>query len=400
MTAAERSLQEAARLATLREYEIRDTPTESKFDGIAQLAAEICDTPIALISLIDADRQWFKARVGCELTETSLETAFCAWTLTAPDLLEVSDTRSDPRFTTNALVVGEPYARFYAGSALRVDGGYALGAICVIDRQPRTLTPAQRRALRALARHAAAEFELRRYARAASSYAERLRELDVLKDRILNTVGHELRTPLSSIRGYLELLMDEADPLDSATARQFMTVMQRNSERLLHLVDDMLTAAQFRADGMNLRLTEVNLAELVAEVVEESRPLTDHQRVALVLASPPEVLAEAAARQLRQALKHLLLNAVRFTTHGEIRVRVTSSPRPLVVVSDTGVGIAAEELSRLFDPFYRADGADHSAVQGAGLGLTIVRAIVEAHHAEIKVESVPNVGTIVTLTFP
>ncbi|SHN41991.1 GAF domain-containing sensor histidine kinase [Cryptosporangium aurantiacum] len=398
MGGPQRSAQEAIRLRSLRDYGILDTGPEPDFDAIAQLAAEICEAPIALITLVDEQRQWFKARVGYDLEETDLSSSFCVRALGGPDVLEIQDARADPRFKDNPLVTEEPHVRFYAGAPLRVGDGYALGTVCVLDHRPRTLSPAQRRALRALARHATAEVELRRYAREAADNAGRAQELDVLKERILSTVGHELRTPLSSIRGYLEILLDDADPVDPALARQFLGVMQRNSERLLHLVDDMLTAAEFGSGAFSLRLAEVDLAALVTAVVEENRPLTDHQRVQLVLEAPERVPVPAARRPLEQALRHLLLNAIRYTVEGEIRVRVEKSPVPAVVVRDTGTGIAAEDLPRLFDPFYRAPAAEVDAVQGAGLGLTVVRAIVEAHGGTITIDSTPAVGTTVRLT--
>ncbi|MFB9323621.1 GAF domain-containing sensor histidine kinase [Cryptosporangium minutisporangium] len=398
MGGPQRSAQEANRLRSLRDQQILDTGAEPEFDSIAQLAAEICEAPIALITLVDEDRQWFKARVGYEPQETALNASFCVRALDVPDLLEVPDTRDDARFADNPMVTGEPYIRFYAGSPMRVSDGHALGTVCVLDRTPRTLSAAQRRALRALARHATAEVELRRYAHEAAGHAGRAQELDELKDRILSTVGHELRTPLSSIRGYLEVLLDDSDRLDPVLARQFLGVMQRNSERLLHLVDDMLTAAEFGTGAFSLRLADVDLAALVTAVVEENRPLTDHQRVRLVLEAPERVVVSAARRPLEQALRHLLLNAIRYTAQGEIRVRVEDNPDPAVVVSDTGAGIAAEDLPRLFDPFYRSAEADADAVQGVGLGLTVVRAIVEAHGGRITIDSEPAQGTTVRLT--
>ncbi len=374
-----------------------DLRAEPDFDSIAHLAAEICGAPIGLVTLVDGEQLWFKARVGCALTHTELDSSFCRWALDVPDLLEVPDALADPRFADNPMVAGEPYVRFYAGAPLRVGDDRALGTVCVLDHRPRRLTEAQQRALRALARHATAEVELRRYAREASGAAGRARDLEALEERILTTVGHELRTPLSSIRGYLEILLDDTEPLDPATARQFLGVMQRNSERLLRLVDDMLTAAEFSNGGISLRLADVDLTELVASVVEQSRPLTDHSAVRLLWEAPGTVRVTAARRPLEQALRHLLLNAIRFTSAGEIRVRVEPSI-PAVLVSDTGTGIAAEDLPRLFDPFYRSAAAEADAVQGAGLGLTVVRAIVEAHGGAVAIDSTPDVGTTVRLT--
>lgn len=142
---------EAARLAALEELLILDTAEEPVFDAIAALAASICETPIALISLVDRERQWFKARVGLDVRETPREVAFCAHAIVDPDPTEIRDASVDPRFFDNPLVTGDPDIRFYAGRPLRDDQGNALGTLCVIDRVPRELTPGQRDAMEHLA---------------------------------------------------------------------------------------------------------------------------------------------------------------------------------------------------------------------------------------------------------
>jgi two-component system, cell cycle sensor histidine kinase and response regulator CckA len=155
---------EAARLATLYQYEILDSETESGFDEIVRLAAYICGTPIALISLIDADRQWFKSKIGIEATETPREEAFCSYTILEPDILIVNDALTDERFNTNPLVTCEPYIRFYAGVPLITPAGVALGALCAIDRVPRELSPLQVSGLQALGHQVITQLELRRSA--------------------------------------------------------------------------------------------------------------------------------------------------------------------------------------------------------------------------------------------
>ena len=153
---------ETARLAALRQYRILDTEPERAFDDLALLASQICQTPIALITLVDADRQWFKARTGIPETQTPRAVSFCAHAIKQPDLFIVTDTRTDERFRDNPFVTGGPFVRFYAGAPLVTPEGHALGTICVIDSVPRTLTPDQREALEALRRQVEAQLELRR----------------------------------------------------------------------------------------------------------------------------------------------------------------------------------------------------------------------------------------------
>jgi GAF domain-containing protein len=152
---------EAARVAALDRYAILDSEPEQSFDDLVTLAAQICKVPIAMLSLVDDHRQWFKSKLGVQVTETPREISICAHAIQQGDLFIVPDTLQDPRFRDNPLVVGEPHVRFYAGQPLVNDDDFALGTLCVVDREPRELDPDQKDALSALGRLALRQMELR-----------------------------------------------------------------------------------------------------------------------------------------------------------------------------------------------------------------------------------------------
>jgi GAF domain-containing protein len=156
------SMDDATRVSALQKYAILDSEPEQAFDDLTLLASYVCKTPIALISLIDENRQWFKAKVGISATETSRHIAFCSTAIQQPDVFVVPDALQDERFRTNPLVVSEPHIRFYAGAPLINEDGYALGTLCVLDQTPRELAAEQRAALKALSRLVLMQMEFRR----------------------------------------------------------------------------------------------------------------------------------------------------------------------------------------------------------------------------------------------
>ena len=153
---------EKKRLKVLWQYEVLDTVPEAVFDDLTELAARICEAPIALISLVDERRQWFKSKVGTSVSETSRDVSFCAHAIKQSDLFIVPDATQDARFANNPLVTSDPKIRFYAGAPLVTADGYALGTLCIIDKVPRDLRPDQKQALGILARHVVSQLELRR----------------------------------------------------------------------------------------------------------------------------------------------------------------------------------------------------------------------------------------------
>jgi anti-sigma regulatory factor (Ser/Thr protein kinase) len=189
------SANESERLAALRRYKILDTDPEEAFDDLALLASQICATPMALITLVDAERQWFKARVGVSTRETARSLSFCAHAIQREGLFVVPDARQDDRFSDNPMVVGDPHIRFYAGAPLVTPDGHALGTLCVVDRVPRTLTREQAEALAALKRQAEAQLALRAN---LLELKQALAERDRAEDAQARSIA-QLRTALTNV---------------------------------------------------------------------------------------------------------------------------------------------------------------------------------------------------------
>ncbi len=231
---------------------------------------------------------------------------------------------------------------------------------------------------------------------------EELRELDRLKDEFVALVSHELRTPLTSIRGYLELVLDNASGDLTDEQRQFLTVVERNSDRLQRLVGDLLFVAQVDAGRLELELGHLDAAEVGAEAVEAAKPAADQKRLELRLTGDPHAYLVGDRARLAQLVDNLVSNAIKFTpAGGRVEVNVRNGAGSVTIeISDSGMGISAHEQERLFQRFYRTASATSQAIPGTGLGLAISKAIVDAHEGTIKLESGKGNGTTFRITIP
>ncbi len=228
------------------------------------------------------------------------------------------------------------------------------------------------------------------------------RESERLNDEFFALVSHELRTPLTSIIGYLELVRDEDEGL-SGDAQRFLEVVDRNAKRLLRLVGDMLFVAQVEAGRLSLERVALDLGQVVADSVEAARPAAERAGVRLTLEAAVVGQIDGDRDRVGQLVDNLVSNALKFTPEGGevvVALRAESGGRVLVAVGDDGMGIPAAEQQHLFERFFRSSAANNRAVPGVGLGLTIVKTIVEAHDGEISLESKEGVGTIVRVHLP
>jgi signal transduction histidine kinase len=392
---------EIARLAALREYGVLDTPPEAAFDRITELAAELFDAPIALVSLVDAERQWFKSAVGLGAPETPREYAFCDHTIRSDEVMVVTDALLDRRFRDNPLVLGEPEIRFYAGAPLTIAGGHRLGSLCIIDRQPRELDDVGRRRLAFLANVVVGEMNLR-LANQQLALARRQAEAAAeARAEFLFNMSHELRTPLTSIIGFSGILGASRNLPERE--RHFVQRINAASQALLAIVNDVLDIA--RLDSGEAEDQPVDLAD-VRQVAEAAVQIVEAQAGAKGLdlrLEAPERLppVRVAPARLRQVLLNLLGNAVKFTEAGHVVLSIEAGEDRLKLrVADTGVGIPADRLEQIFQRFVQADSTVARRYGGTGLGLAISHRLAERMGGELTVESEVGRGSVFTLALP
>ncbi|HVA28592.1 MAG TPA: response regulator, partial [Candidatus Baltobacteraceae bacterium] len=364
---------------------------EDAFDDITAIASYICQTPISLISLIDAERQWFKANVGLNAAETSRDIAFCDIAIQQPDILVVEDASKDPRFKNNPLVKGDPNIRFYAGAPLFTDDGHGLGSLCVIDRKPRKLSKDQLDALRRLANQVMKLFELRRALRAAS-------RLESIKSQFFANMSHEIRTPLNGVIGMAELLMQT--PLDPEQHR-FAEVLRSSSDALLTIVNDILDFSKLEAGKLELAPHAFNLERTIDTTIDLFASIAQSKNVEVATFIAPSVPVHVIGDEMRirQALTNLVGNAVKFTDVGDVTIDVSvaeATPTNALIkfsVSDTGPGVPISAQPHLFTSFAQAAASTARRHGGTGLGLAITKQLVELMGGTIGFETVPHMGS-------
>jgi signal transduction histidine kinase len=229
----------------------------------------------------------------------------------------------------------------------------------------------------------------------------KFREAEALKSTFISIISHELRTPVSLIKGYAETLSREDAQWDSAVVHDSLAVIQEEADRLAELIDNLLDASRLQAGALRLNLADVALDDLARRLVEKFKTqTTQHDLLADFPSDFPVVNGDEA--RLTQVLSNLLSNAIKYSPNGGlIRVRGAVSPLQVTLsVSDQGPGIAAPDLPHVFERFYRADSDLTRRVKGTGLGLFLAKAVVEAHGGNIWVESTPGQGTTFSFSLP
>lgn len=397
MIAADIPEDEVERLRKLHELGILDTLEEQAYDDLTRLAAEICKTPIALVSLVDSDRQWFKSHYGLDARETPRQYAFCAHAILKNDVFIVEDSSKDERFFDNPLATGGPLVKFYAGAPLIMSDNSKLGTLCVIGNEARSMSQAQKEALEALARQVVSQLELR-------LRVNELTLLDRAKDEFISMVSHELRTPLTAIYGSLSLLLKKTEPLDKKQ-QKLLEISYRNTDRLLSLVNDILDIAKIESGKLELHKNDLNINVLLQKSVELNEPYCMQCDTHIRFHYPDDneaIWVNADEQRLLQVMSNFISNAAKFTHKKdliEIDLKIEND-YAVVEVSDHGPGIPAEKQGLVFAKFKQLNTNINNKLPGSGLGLNISKNIIELQNGIVGFESVPDEKTTFYFKLP
>lgn len=397
MISAKLPVNEKNRLRKLYELGILDTLEEQAYDDLTRLAAEICNTPIALVSLVDRDRQWFKSHHGLDAKETPRDVAFCAHAILNNDVFIVEDPSKDERFQDNPLVTGEPHVNFYAGAPLIMSDNNRLGTLCVIANEARTITNDQKDALEALARQVVSQLELR-------LKVKELETLDHAKDEFISMVSHELRTPLTAIYGSLSLLVNNKAGGLTDKQQNMVEISHRNTERLLSLVNDILDIAKLESGRFDLNIEELNIGELLEKSIELNEQYCKgcETNITLNLSGHKDIMISGDEQRILQVMSNLISNAAKFT-HDSDTIEINldiDNDYATVDVTDHGPGISINQQDLLFTKFKQLDGQVNNKLPGSGLGLNISKNIIELQHGTMSFESTPNIKTTFSFKLP
>jgi signal transduction histidine kinase len=386
---------EKERLATLRASQLLDTAPEEVYDRLVRLAAGICETPVALVSLVDETRQWVKAAWGSSVGEMPRSQAFCAHTILHDELLVVENATHDPRFANHELVKGPSHVRFYAGVPLRAAGGLPIGTLCVMDRRARRLGDRQREALCLLAGEVESQIALRRAWLEAS-------ELHHRSSGLVAMVVHDMNSPLC-VAGTLTSWFLSSKELPEEMRGPIRDIQDAVSS-VQRMASDLLDVALGAEGRLQPRLTDTDPAALFGELGHAAllrARLTRHSFVADIRWDGGAFFTDPV--WVKRITTNFVENAFKYAPPGTaVRLEVRGGDAdPLVVrVRDDGPGVPLEQRGQIFEKHFRLARDQLLGRPGAGLGLAFCKLAVETLGGSLGVETNGAKGSVFWFVLP
>ncbi|WP_234567268.1 GAF domain-containing sensor histidine kinase [Rhodohalobacter sp. 614A] len=392
---------EQDRLKALYSYNILDTESEVEFDELTELAASICNAPIAMINLVDDEHQWAKSIYGLndEVKKIPREKSICQYSILENDLLEIPDIMKDGRFEDLPHLKQNPNIIYYIGAQLLSPEGYAIGSLCVMDTKKRHLDETKKRQLKIVANQVMTALELRKQ-------NEQLTELNNHQVNLMKILSHDLRSPLSGIIGMSDLLEEMVSSSDNETL-EMVSLLNQSAKQLNQLINDILNYTIIDSKGFSLHPRQANVhavAENMKRLYMPSAKLKNIDLTFDVDVKDKDIWIDE--EKFEQIFGNLLSNAIKFTigggsVHSSLKVEnENGNKRLLLNVTDTGTGMAPDFVENLFSNHSHNNKEGTSGEKSTGLGLSIIKHFTELHNGNIDVDSRPGDGTTFKISLP
>jgi K+-sensing histidine kinase KdpD len=385
---------EEQRLEALEELQLYPVTPEDNFDNITKLASFICKTPVSLITIIGKDKQWMKSATGTDVTEIDRNISHCTHAILEPDnLMEVRDTRNDLRFAENPFTLGQPPILFYAGMPLKAPNGAAMGTLCVLDTQPRSLDEGQKEALKALARQVENLFELRRQNVHLQKVREQLNVRNTQLKDFAGTVAHDMKMPLANIIITSDLLKAKyGDQLD-LQGKEYLQYLKQSSFKLSNYIQGILE--HYESDTLTSRnCEEFDIHDLLEGIID----LLNIDYDCIIDLPEENRIIHGNRSALEQIFLNLIGNSIKYTANEKIRIKIDFKEDKDFYhfsVEDNGIGIPQDRQEEVFELFTVLADTDRKGNRGNGIGLSTVKKLILSMEGNIKVRSQVNKGTII-----
>jgi len=387
-------INEIERQSEVNNYKLVDTLPESDFDNITSLLSTIFDVPISLITILDADRNFFKSHYGLDFNETPRNTSFCSHAILQDDIFIVEDARIDPRFKDNPII--ELYQTiFYAGVPLITKNGYPLGTLCIYDHKPRQLSDSQKQVLKTIAKQVINLFELRLSNRLLDQTKQELTERNNELNKFASHVSHDLKSPLANIVSLTDLLKEEKENTLTKESTEFLGYIEDSAQSLKNYIDGILIHYKSN-ELLNEDKDYINVNDLFKEV-QRILLLNDNQLKTTVYSN--QIFTNITA--VTQVLINLVDNGLKYNNKAnpEVYLSFTENQKHYTfTVKDNGNGIAKQQQENVFELFNNNNQTDVKGKKGTGIGLFTVKNLVKKLGGTINLNSQLNQGSTFTFT--
>lgn len=397
---------DAQRLEVLASYDVLDTPPEEAFDCLTRLACRQFNTPIALVSLVDEARQWFKSRHGLDAEETERELAFCAHAILHDEPLIILDATEDDRFATNALVCGDLGIRFYAGAPLITRQGFRLGTFCVIDVEARpAFTEEDAAALKDFANAAMQTLELRRQTTQVQPALQESGLADDARLDLFSMVAQEIKYPLASLFSMAQIVESRVfGPIDDPRYETFSGLISESAEQIMNVADRMLDFARLKTGEVDIKETEFSINELLTRVRRAAAPMEgDGGALVQILPLSDDALLTADRVYVIQMLTSLVATAIDHCAHEpqiQLSAEIDDTGALIFAVADVGAHADDAETEGA-DASTSTDEPDSEAdAERTANDLSLVTRLIELHGGRLIAEGMEERTMRAFLSFP